>query len=269
MATLLLVHAHPDDESISTGGVMMKAKEEGHRVVLISATRGEVGEIYNMDEAASRPHLGEIRTHELEEASRVIGVDRLEFLDYRDSGMVRTADNEDPRSFHQAGLDEAARRLEAILREEQPEVVVTFGEDGAYGHPDHIKIHPVTNAALDEMARKSNSWSPRKLYYTALPRSLMQAFMSQMTDEMRAQMNPDMVFEGTPDELITTQVDVTPFIARKREANQAHLSQNDPDSWFSKIPEEAYEVVFGTEYYALARGKPGSALPEPDLLAGV
>ncbi len=268
MATLLLAFAHPDDEGMSAGA-MMKAKADGHRVVLISATRGEVGEIYNMDEAASRPRLGEIRSHELEEASRVIGVDRLEFLDYRDSGMVRTADNDNPTSFLQARLDEAAGKLEAILREEMPDVVVTFGEDGAYGHPDHIKIHHVTNTALDDMARKSKSWSPRKLYYTALPRSLMQAFMSQMTDEMRAEMNPDMVFEGTPDELITTQVDVSPYIARKREAFNSHISQNDPNSWFSKIPEEAYEVVFGTEYYALARGKPGSALPEPDLLAGI
>src|SRR5690348_4949784 len=194
MATLLLVHAHPDDESISTGGVMMKAKAHGHRVVLVSATRGEVGEIYNMDEATSRPRLGEIRTHELEEAARVIGVDRLEFLDYRDSGMVRTADNEDRRSFNKAPVNKAAGKLKALLDEEKPEIVVTFGEDGMYGHPDHIKIHHVTNAALDKL----RGWSPRKLYYTAIPRTLMQAFMSQMPEEMRDQQNPDMVFQGTP-----------------------------------------------------------------------
>src|SRR5256885_12324270 len=118
MATLLLVHAHPDDEAISTGGVMMKAKSHGHRVVLITATRGEVGEIYNMDEEASRPRLGEIRTEELKSAAEILSVDRLEFLGYRDSGMVDTADNKDPRSFHQAELDVAAGRLVGFHSEE-------------------------------------------------------------------------------------------------------------------------------------------------------
>src|SRR5579859_349790 len=268
MATLLLAFAHPDDEGMSSGA-MMKAKADGHRVVLVTATRGEVGEIYNMDEAASRPRLGEIRTRELEDAARVIGIDRLEFMDYRDSGMVRTADNDDPRSFHQAPPDEAVERLVPILREERPDVVVTFDEDGMYGHPDHVKIHHVTNAALDRMLRASDSWTPRKVYYTALPRSLIFVFKQKTAYEMRAQQNPDMTVEGTPDEKVTTRLDVTPYIARKRQAFQAHVSQNDPNSWFAKIPEEVDEVVFGTEYYQLARGKPGSPLPEPDLFAGV
>src|SRR5579859_2308115 len=176
MGTLLLVHAHPDDESISTGGVMMKAKAHGHRVVLVTATRGEVGEIYNMDEAAARPRLGEIRTEELRAADEILGVDRQEFLGYRDSGMVDTPDNKDPRSFHQAPLEDAAQRLAVFIREERPDVVVTYGEDGVYGHPDHIKAHLVTNAALDLMLRAIESWTPKKLYYTAIPRSMMQAF---------------------------------------------------------------------------------------------
>src|SRR5207249_5417416 len=116
MATLLLVHAHPDDEAISTGGAMMKAKAHGHRVVLVTATRGEVGEIHNMDEAATRPRLGEVRTRELEAAARILGVDRAEFLDYRDSGMVGTADNDDPKSFHMAPLHEAASKVASIIR---------------------------------------------------------------------------------------------------------------------------------------------------------
>src|SRR6266545_5736091 len=104
MGTLLLVHAHPDDESVSTGGAMMKARADGHRVVVVTATRGEAGEIYNMDPEATRPHLGEVRTKELEAAARILGVNRGEFLDYRDSGMAGTPENEDPRSFHQAPL---------------------------------------------------------------------------------------------------------------------------------------------------------------------
>src|SRR5947209_19859858 len=128
MATLLLVHAHPDDESISTGGVMMKAKAHGHRVVLVTATRGEVGEIYNMDEESSRPRLGEIRTEELRNATEILGVDRQEFLGYRDSCMVDTDDNQDPRSFHQAKLEDAAAKLAVVIREERPAVVVTYAE---------------------------------------------------------------------------------------------------------------------------------------------
>src|SRR6266581_3519678 len=227
MATLLLVHAHPDDEAISTGGVMLKAKSHGHRVVLVTATRGEAGEIYNMDEAASRPRLGDIRTEELKAACEILGVDRLEFLGYRDSGMVDTADNKDPRSFHQARLEEAAGRLAVFIREERPDVVVTYGEDGVYGHPDHVKAHYVTNEALDVLEREG---SPvKKLYYTAIPRSMMEAFVQQMPEEAQRAMSGNMRIAGTPDELITTRVDVYDYVERKRDAFRAHLSQNDPN----------------------------------------
>ena len=266
MATLFLVHAHPDDEAISTGGVMMKAKAHGHRVVLATATHGEVGEIHNMDEAASRPRLAEIRTEELKHAGEILGVDRIEFLGYRDSGMVDTSDNKDPRSFHQANVDDAAGKLAVLLREERPDVVLTYAEDGVYGHPDHIKAHHVTNAALDLLKREG--WAPRKLYYTAIPRSLMEAFMSQMPEEARQQ-NQNMRVIGTPDKLVTTRVDVHDYVERKREAFSAHVSQNDPNSWFTTMASQIYELAFGTEYFQLARGEPGSPLPEDDLFAGM
>jgi N-acetyl-1-D-myo-inositol-2-amino-2-deoxy-alpha-D-glucopyranoside deacetylase len=267
MGTLLLVHAHPDDEAISTGGVMMKAKAHGHRVVLATATRGEVGEIYNMDEAASRPRLGEIRTEELKAAGEILGVDRVEFLGYRDSGMVDTADNKDPRSFHQAPLDEAAARLAVLIRDERPDVVVTYAEDGVYGHPDHIKAHYVTIATLDLLEREG--WSPKKLYYMAIPRSLMEAFMAQMPEDAQRAQNTNMRIAGTPDELVTTKVDVHDYVEQKREAFGAHVSQNDPNSWFTTMASQIYELVFGTEYYQLVRGKPGSELPENDLFVGI
>jgi N-acetyl-1-D-myo-inositol-2-amino-2-deoxy-alpha-D-glucopyranoside deacetylase len=266
MGTLLLVHAHPDDEAISTGGVMMKAKAHGHRVVLATATRGEVGEIHNMDEATWRPRLGEIRTEELKAAGEILGVDRIEFLGYRDSGMVDTADNKDPRSFHQARLDEAAAKLAVLMRDERPDVVVTYAEDGVYGHPDHIKAHLVTNATLDLLEREG--WSPKKLYYTAIPRSMMEAFMTQMPEEAQRQ-NTNMRIAGTPDELVTTRVDVHDYVDQKRKAFGAHVSQNDPNSWFTTMASQIYELAFGTEYYQLARGKPGSELPEDDLFAGI
>ncbi len=270
MATLLLVHAHPDDEAITTGGVMLKARAGGHRVVLVTATRGEVGEIYNMDEASSRPRLGEIREKELEDAARILGVNRGEFLGYRDSGMAGTSDNQNPASFHQASIDEAAGKLIEILREERPEVIVTYAEDGIYGHPDHIKAHHVTNAALDKMLRASESWTPKKLYYAAVPRSMMQAFMDQLPEDVKQQQQQSSIqITGTPDELVTTAVDVSDFIDRKMQAFQAHVSQNDPNSWFATMQDQILRVAFGTEYYELARGKAGMALPEDDLFAGI
>ena len=268
MGTLLLVHAHPDDEAISTGGAMMKARADGHRVVLVTATRGEAGEIYNMDEAATRPHLDEVRTKELEAASRLLGVNRGEFLDYRDSGMVGTPENQDPRSFHQASLDEAADKLAAILREERPDVVVTYDADGTYGHPDHIKAHLVTNAALDLLEKEG--WRPSKLYYTGIPRTLMQQFMESLPEDARRQEQEGTIrIAGTPDELMTTQVDVGEYVDRKRAAFAAHVTQNDPNSWFTTMADQIYRLAFGTEYYRLARGKPGSKLPENDLFVGV
>jgi len=266
VGTLMLVHAHPDDEAISTGGVMMKAKAHGHRVVLVTATRGEVGEIHNMDPEASRPRLGEIRTEELKAAGEILGVDRIEFLGYRDSGMVDAADNKDPRSFHQARLDEAAAKLAVFIREERPDVVVTYAEDGVYGHPDHIKAFHVTNAALDLLEREG--WAPKKLYYTAIPRSLMEAFASQMPEEAQRQ-NSNMRIAGTPDELVTTRIDVHDYVDQKRKAFGAHVSQNDPNSWFATMASQIYEMAFGTEAYQLVRGKPGSSLPEDDLFAGI
>ena len=268
MGTLLLVHAHPDDEAISTGGVMLKARADGHRVVLVTATRGEVGEIYNMDDATTRPHLGEVRAKELENAARILGVNRGEFLNYRDSGMVGTADNENPGSFHQAPLPEAAARLAAILREERPDVVVTYDADGTYGHPDHVKAHHVTNAALDLLEKEG--WRPSKLYYTGIPRTLMQQFMAALPEDVQnEEQRTNMTIPGTPDELITTQVDVSDYVDRKREAFAAHVTQNDPNSWFTTMADQIYRLAFGTEYYRLARGKPGSKLPENDLFVGV
>jgi N-acetyl-1-D-myo-inositol-2-amino-2-deoxy-alpha-D-glucopyranoside deacetylase len=267
MGTLLLVHAHPDDEAISTGGVIMKAKAHGHRVMLVTATRGEAGEIYNMDPKQTRPRLAVIRTEELKAAGDVLGVDRIEFLGYRDSGMVDTVDNKDPRSFHQARVDEAAGRLAVFLREERPNVVVTYGEDGQYGHPDHMKAHFVTVAALDLLQREG--WSPAKLYYTAIPRSMMEEFVKQYPDQAERRAKQNIRIAGTPDELVTTRIDVHDYVDQKRKAFEAHVSQNDPDSWFAGMAGQILELALGTEYYQLARGKPGSELPESDLFAGV
>ena len=267
MSTLLLVHAHPDDEAIMTGGVMMNAVAEGHRVVLVTATRGEVGEISNMDEATSRPRLAEIRTEELRLAGEILGVDRQVFLDYRDSGMRGTGDNDNPASFHQAPLTEAAERLAGILREERPEVVITYDPTGTYFHPDHVKAHHVTDAALDLL--KVEGWEPRKLYWYGIPRS----YIALMAERMAAAGLPNPFGEipgmGVPDERLTTIVDVSPYLDRKREAFRAHLSQNAPDSFFLNTPDEEFRQAFSREFYQLARGELGAPQPEADIFAGI
>src|ERR1700687_2244797 len=146
MTTMLLVHAHPDDECIATGGVILRAHRDGVRVGLLTAPRGEEGNIHNMDEAEIRPRLGEVRAEELMRSCEILGVDRKAFLGYRDSGGRGAPANEDSRSFHSAPVREAARRVADYLREERPDVVVTYTPDGTYWHPDHVKAYQTTLA---------------------------------------------------------------------------------------------------------------------------
>lgn len=269
MATLLLVHAHPDDESIATGGVMLRARQDGHRAVLVTATRGEEGEIHNMDEASTRPRLAEVRTEELRRACEILGVDRQEFLGYRDSGMAGTPSNQHPASFHSAPLHEAAERLASLLREERPEVVVTYTADGTYGHPDHIKAHQTTVAAVDLLAREGRA--PVKLYFQAIPQSFMRE-MERRAGELGldpSRGNPAMRIPGIPEEEITTVVDVTDLVDRKLEAFAAHVSQNDPNSPFRTMAGQILTAAFGTERFVLARGPLGEERPERSLFAGL
>jgi N-acetyl-1-D-myo-inositol-2-amino-2-deoxy-alpha-D-glucopyranoside deacetylase len=268
MSTLLLVHAHPDDEAISTGGVMARAHGEGRRVVLVTATRGEVGEIHNMDEAASRPRLAEIRTEELERAGRLLGVDRQEFLGYRDSGMAGTGDNESPDSFHRAPLAEAAERIAAILREEKPDVVVTYGADGLYGHPDHVKAHHATVAALDLLEKEG--WQPAKAYFVCFP----QSGIARMAELLREAGREDVLqatsdLRGVPDEDITAVVEVGAYADLKMRAFREHSSQNNPDSPFLNMQGKIAQAMMATESYVLARGFMGDAERETDLFQGI
>jgi LmbE family N-acetylglucosaminyl deacetylase len=267
MGTLLLVHAHPDDECVATGGVMMRAHDHGHRVVLVTATRGEEGEIHNMDEASVRPRLGEVRTEELRRSGEILGVDRQAFLEYRDSGMAGTPSNDDPRSFHSAPLGEAAERLAIIVREERPDVVVTYTPDGTYGHPDHIKAHHTTIATLDLLAEEG--WSPAKAYLHAVPRSFVEQIRERMQEMGREGDGNGFRIGGIPDEEITTIVDVRDLVDRKRASFAAHVSQNDPDSPFASMAQNIFVAAFGTERFVLARGALGEPRPEHDLFVGV
>ena len=161
--TLMTVHAHPDDETIGTGGTMAKAVAAGHRVVLVTCTRGEQGEIVvpAMDTPDNHRRLAEIRAGELERAMAILGVTEWENLGYRDSDMMGRSANLDPRNFWQADLDEAARRLVWLIRRYQPDVVTTYNEFGGYGHPDHIRTHDVAVRAFPRAG--DPAWYPEQL----------------------------------------------------------------------------------------------------------
>ena len=246
MATLLLVHAHPDDEAIATGGAMLRAHQDGHRVVLVTGTRGEEGEIHNLDEAATRPHLAEVRTEELRAACQVLGVDRQEFLGYRDSGMDGTPANDDPASFHQAPLAEASERLAEILREERPDVVVTYTPDGTYGHPDHIKANRTTMAALDRL--REEGWRPRRVYHQAISKKAVRELSERFPEFER---RSDIRLIGVPDEDITTRLDVRDLSSEKLRALECHWSQLDRSGPRATMASQVLEAVLGWESYIL------------------
>src|SRR5215470_18391274 len=215
--TLMAVHAHPDDEAISTGGVLARYAEEGLRTVLVTCTGGEVGEI--SDSMLATPEtLAEVRRKELERACEILRVGRLHLLGYRDSGMMGTPDNEHPSSFYQASRDEAIARLVTLVRRERPQVLVTYDERGFYGHPDHIRAHQITMAAFEAAGDPARwpeagaAWRPTKLYYTAVARSAIKNLGRLLSEAgIKAPFGHDEGREpqiGSADELITTHVDV-------------------------------------------------------------
>ena len=265
MATLVTFHAHPDDEAIATGGTMAKAAAAGHRVVLVTATDGAVGEVPDgfLDEGE---RLEDRRLTELHEAGKILGASRVECLGYRDSGMRGTPDNDDPRSFWQADIDEAAERLAQILREEKADVLTVYDDHGGYDHPDHVQVHRVGCRAA-ELAR-----TPR-VYESTMDRD----HIKQLLEQSRAEGGPDVPGEGdgdfdldtfgTPAELITTRVDVRDFLDQKRAAMVAHASQIAEESFFLAMPPEAFAAAFGTEVYI--RRDVAPAHVETDLFEGL
>ena len=241
--TLMAVHAHPDDEAISTGGILARCSAEGVRTVLVTCTNGELGDAPGGIKPGEPGHdesvVVPLRRHELEASCEVLGVSNLELLGYHDSGMEGWPQNEAPGSFWQTPVADAAARLAALMRVYEPDVVVTYDENGFYGHPDHIQANRVTHAAI-------TAWdAPTKLYYTAMARSRLHGFRDimaeagmELPDEV--QENPDF---GTPDELITTTVDVGAFTSQKYASLAAHASQSD-NIFFLKMGED----VFGPDY---------------------
>ncbi len=247
--TLVLFHAHPDDEAIATGGTMARAKSEGHRVVLVSATRGELGE-HAPESLAPGERLVDRRVAELHAAAEVLGADRVEFLDYLDSGMAGEPTNDAPGSFASADIEEAAARLARILEEEDADVLTIYDENGNYGHPDHIQVHVVGIRAAELAGTK-------RVYEATANRDHIQRLMAQMPDDPDAPESPaDLDTLGVTEDKITTTVDVRDFVDAKRAAMVAHASQIPEDSFFLQMPLDAFREAFGWEWFIRRDGPP-------------
>jgi N-acetyl-1-D-myo-inositol-2-amino-2-deoxy-alpha-D-glucopyranoside deacetylase len=294
--TLMTVHAHPDDETIGTGGTMATAVRAGHRVVLVTCTRGELGEIVvpELDTPDNHRRLGETRATELESALGVLGVTEWENLGYRDSGMMDDAGNQDPRSFWQADLDEAAGRLTWLIRKNRPDVVTTYNEYGGYGHPDHIRTHDVTVRAFPRAGDASwypeqieaglEPWAPAKLYEQAIGASVRQAMNDRLTElgaesfwlppkdatpAEQAEFDGRMAKMLVPDESITTWIDIADVLELKWEAIQKHVTQINMDFPFMKLGLDGWREFWAKETFILRESRVESRLPESDLFDGL
>ena len=253
--TMVCFHAHPDDECIGTGGVIAQAAARGHRVVLVLATRGELGEAGGAAPGAP-DDLARLRTAETERAAQILGIARIEYLGYHDSGMAGSPHNDAPGSFWSASVEEAATRLASILVEEDAEVLTVYDDDGVYGHPDHIQVHRVGVRAA-ELAG-----TPRVYEATMNVDALRRAARVHLT-RARAEgvelppevSDPDDISIGVPEARITTTVDVRDFVDVKRSALAAHASQVDETSFFLAMPLDTFRDLFGTEWF-IRRGRP-------------
>jgi LmbE family N-acetylglucosaminyl deacetylase len=262
MVTAVFFHAHPDDEAIATAGTMAQMAAAGHRVVLITATRGELGEVPDGYLSAGES-LADRRATELDAACAALGVARHEHLGYGDSGMEGEDTNNDPDCFWQADVEEAAERLAAILREEGADVLTAYDENGNYGHPDHIQVHRVGLRAgvLAEVPRVFMATVNRD-YLLALMASPDNAAVLGGEGE-----RPSVDTLGVAEERITTAVDVSDFLGQKRRAMEAHGSQISETSFFLSMPPEAFAAVWGTEWY-IRVGAQVTRPFEDSLLAG-
>ncbi|MFJ8625527.1 N-acetyl-1-D-myo-inositol-2-amino-2-deoxy-alpha-D-glucopyranoside deacetylase [Kitasatospora sp. NPDC093550] len=282
---LLLVHAHPDDESIGNGATMARYAAEGARVTLVTCTLGEGGEVIPPELAhltADRDDtLGPHRIGELTEAMRALGVTDHRFLGgpgrYRDSGMMGVPDNDVPGCFWQADVDEAADHLVAVIRETRPQVLVTYDENGGYGHPDHIQAHRVAMRAYESAADPAHrpdlgpAWRIAKVYWNRMPRSVIEAGLAEAA--VKASFPGVAQVSDVPgvvaDEVVTTELDGAAYVGRKTAALVAHATQITVDSAFFALSNHLAQPLFATEYYQLVRGQAGPGHPEDDLFAGL
>ena len=280
---LLLVHAHPDDETINNGVTMAKYAASGAQVTLVTCTRGEEGEVLVTELANlasdKDDKLGEHREVELKDAMAQLGINDFRFLGapnkkWRDSGMMATPQNERGDVFWQADLDEASHELVKIILETKPQVLITYDEFGGYGHPDHIKAHRVAMRAAELAAEQG--WQISKIYWNTMPRSVIQMGIEKMkevgSDFFGAQSADDLPF-AKPDELVTTVVNAPEYVPQKLEAMKAHATQISVDGPFFALSNNLGLSVWGDEYYTLVKGEKAAPFDsngrELDIFAGV
>jgi LmbE family N-acetylglucosaminyl deacetylase len=270
--TLMAVHAHPDDEATSTGGVLARYAAEGIRTVLVTCTDGGCGDGPGGVKPGEPGHdpaaVVDMRRAELEASCKVLQVDHLEMLGYADSGMMGWATNDAPNAFWTASVDEAAVRLAEVMRRYSPDVIVTYDPNGFYGHPDHIQTHRVTMAAL------ALSGIAAKVYWTTVPRSGMQEFMQVMREfgadweEPEPSSDGPAMEIGLPDDEVTTWVDTTSFGGQKYDALAAHASQGE-NIFFLRMGKERFTQLMGVETFVRVQDSTDAPLPEDDLFAGL
>jgi N-acetyl-1-D-myo-inositol-2-amino-2-deoxy-alpha-D-glucopyranoside deacetylase len=269
---MLLVHAHPDDESIETGATMARYAAEGARVTLVTCTLGELGEVVPPElahlAADAGGGLGEYRIGELAAACAALGVSDHRFLGgpgrYRDSGMMGQPGNDAPGCFWQADLEEAAAELLRVIREVRPQVMISYDDNGFYGHPDHIQAHRVAWRAFE-----LSGGLVSKFYATAMPRSVLAAAIESLREVSAGGRFPgggpsfsqvtsvDDLPYGVPDEAVTTEIDATAYLERKLAAMRAHATQIAVDSPFFAFSDNVGQRAFGREYYTLLAGPRG------------
>ena len=282
---LLTVHAHPDDESSKGAGTIARYHDQGVHSTLVCCTGGEAGDILNpaMDTPEVKADISNVRRRELETAASILGYDELIWLGYRDSGMPDTPENADPRCFARAPLDEAVGRLVTILRRARPHVVVTYpDEQSRYPHPDHLRVHEISDVAFDaagdpeRFPDAGEPWQPLKLYYTTWSRERIVALHEKML-ELGLESPYARWFERKPDDPeppppqpVTTKIEVSAYYKHRKDALLAHATQIDPESpfWFS-LPDDVAANVWPWEDYTLARSLVDSETPEDDLFAGI
>jgi len=306
--TLMTVHAHPDDETIGTGGTMARTVRQGRRVVLVTCTRGEMGEIVvpEMDTPDNHRRLGELRAVELENAMGALGVTEWENLGYRDSDMMGRRGNRDPRCFWQANLDEAIGRLVFLVRTYRPDVMTTYNDFGGYGHPDHIRTHLVAVGAFaragdpawyaEQLAPEHGGtgaptedgglapWTPAKLYEQAIPASVRKGMQDRLealgersfwsppedpTPEELAEFREQMARMLVPDRAITTWVDVSDVLDARWAAIRAHVTQISDDNPFVRFGVEAWREFWRREAFVLRESRVPAPEHEDDLFAGL
>jgi N-acetyl-1-D-myo-inositol-2-amino-2-deoxy-alpha-D-glucopyranoside deacetylase len=289
---LLLVHAHPDDETINNGATMARYVAEGASVTLLTCTLGEEGEVLVPElaqlAADQADQLGGYRIGELRAAMGALGVEDIRFLGgagrYRDSGMMGTPANGHARAFWNADLDEAVAHAVAVVREVRPQVVVTYDEHGGYGHPDHIQAHRVAMAAVEAAADAGyrpdlgEAWEAAKVYWCCVPRTVLQRGIDALAEA------GETFFEGVTDaaeipfavddEQVAAAVDGREFVSRKDAAMRAYPTQILVDGPFFALSNNLGQEVLAVEYYRLVRGKRGPAGGDPhgwedDLFAGL